>query len=286
MAVSKKCYLLDIPVEIREMILSWAVIAPKCIYPNERDSSPGKFTRTRNNLCDGHENDVESPLTALELGLSCRLLFAEVIGTNLLYQNNEFRFFSSFQAVRFLKYLDSGKWKCISSVWLSCPKKDPPTQALNLLSATNVQNLELFVRDPVKSGDPTFKELCQLRGLKSFTITYSFFDSVMQSTSFAYPLRIIALQPQYQIALEKLSVWTAIMQAREVIFQPRTKRTDRRAAAAASISCYCPNPRVLRYDRVNICDCQREETSETPHDRNEAWPKTGMCASSPPISCF
>jgi hypothetical protein len=208
---------------------------------------------------------VNPEVTALQLGLTCKKIHHEVIDAKLFYRWNVFRFYGSYPAVRFLKSIESPKRNSIRSISLRFPQGDNPTQVLDLLSnCTDLRFLKLTTHDfpPVDTGVAMFQSIYRLRGIKFLRLSTRIIDTVPNLVSSKIPLKCLASDERKDDCEREIAKWH--MEIRKLITQERTRKTDRRAAAAAAIECYCPNPRVLRYGRGKICRCQERKHPKLP----------------------
>jgi hypothetical protein len=275
---SQVCYLLSITAEIREKIFAMAVLVPG-VYPYERDSSSRTtFTYMPSNVRQSDGEYHSEPLTtALQLGLTCHQLYDEVVATSLFYRVNEFCFYGSFPAIRYLKSVPPFRMNWIASIHIECPFGNNPTQAFNVLShCQGLKDLTLILYDVLQQGTSAHEALCRIRGLERLTVIYCHKSQVAPVANMVpgHPFWALltyllkATPQQWKNVLKGVPAWEALMDVRELTMQERTKKTDKRAATAAAISCYCRQPRVLRFGRGNKCRCQ-----ERNHERIEitAW---------------
>jgi hypothetical protein len=270
----KHCSLLEkMPPEIRERIFVYAVIVREdCHFPWKKDKSIEGSSYTNSAFAIVHERDGKTITRATALGLTCHQIYEEVVNANLYFRHNSFWFFGPLSAVKFLRRLTPAQSRCIESIFLqwSESQRINATQALNIISNCHgLKHIRLALHGSFTPVMPEFEALCRVRGLKSLITDHWYKEWTPRSLYTRRQLSLIKDQAGRE-RIKNLNVWSGAMAARKITMQPRTKQSNKVAAAAAAIECYCESPRVLRFGRGKACHCQEPKHPTLSEEEKES----------------
>jgi hypothetical protein len=264
----QNCFLLSLPVYLREKILVFAITIPDGIYPRQRDKFPGTFTYTYADRLDGRQYALEEPPTAVQLGLTCRQLHEEVTNANLLYKHNQFRFMDPAFAHTYLRTIPPLRMMSIESIYLELDYVYNPTQAINLISTCKgLKHLRLyFDYYDLRPEIVGWKSLLRIRGLESFAVlcipNYCDWNEAGRAGS---PKNM-----ELMIEKEDRGRHRHITHVKRRAMRPRTERNYRKAERAVANDCYCPQSLLLHTeDEVVGCDCKDPEYLEAAKEDRE-----------------
>jgi len=195
---SKKTGLLDLPVELRLRIFTYAIRYHRSIKPirfpwtqkfyvlkDMEDEEWSEFPVQHRTILKVIWNFVPAT-TAFYLSLTCRTFYREVTGENLFYKVNYFRFNNMYTLQQYINYLHPSRRQAIRQIIVFYSFRINPSAAVrSLMRCTSLQVLRLeisgmnlsryryIVREIAVSDIIDCDPFLKLRGLKSFRIIFT-----------------------------------------------------------------------------------------------------------------
>ncbi|RDW70058.1 hypothetical protein BP5796_08455 [Coleophoma crateriformis] len=225
--------LLNLPAEVLDRILKYAVAFDGPIKPHQVCPKSNKFTwnDAQKHLC-GELSAALPPLVAVQLSSVCKDLYLLVSTGHMFYEVNEFSFGQSGDLVKYLMAITPDRMKAIRSlhcVWYQQGCKDVFT---SLAACSGLRKLDLVIQNGGGYGiieqdlskRAGFHDLVlAVRGLKTLTLT--------AAETFMYTSQGFIQTPERKIDTLHPSLLEAIAKPRTSIWIPTGKLQSARQVA-------------------------------------------------------